>query len=194
MTTLNDTPPFSITSEEGREHYYDFQPCSEESISRDELRVVSNGESYGLALPGAEPMMITPFKYQAVIAERWGHRLYFVQSKDTGKWGALRYGIETPPKDIRNLFHSAPGLTELLPMEYDELYEDEICTDCSPTLFWVFRKGDKLGILTDFGHTEAIYDGYDTDWENLSFTLYRDGNPTIKEYHESLNVIPNVSK
>ena len=139
---------------------------------------VSNGDGYGLVLSVKNTVMLTPFIFQNIILERWEHKFYFVQSKETGKWGALKYETEFSCLNPRKLRNRVRILKDFLPVEYDEIYEDEILTDCSPTLFWVFRKGDKLGILTPFNHTEAIYDGYDTDWEECSFNLYRSGAVT----------------
>ena len=146
---------------------------------------VSNGEGCGLVYPSDTPVMLTPFIYKDIILERWEHEFYFVQSKETGKWGALKFNNERtckihPRKRVRNQWIKV--LEEVLTVEYDEIYEDEICTDCSPTLFWVFRKGDKLGILTPWHHSEAIYEGYKTDPENCSFTLFKEGEKTIMNY------------
>ena len=165
-----------------------FQTVRRQSISiihSDDLIPVSNGEGIGLALPSDKPVMLTPFKYRNVITERWEHEFYFVQSKETGKWGALRYGNEfasTFDKSIKKRPDFVKVLQEYLPCEFDEIYEDQICTDCSPTLFWVFRKGDKLGILTEFGHTEAIYDGYETDCVDAGYTLYCNGIQMVIEH------------
>lgn len=150
---------------------------------------VSNGEGFGLVSPSENPLMLTPFIYKDIILERWNHNLYFVQSKETGKWGVLKFDYERTCKADsikRRNTKWIKVLEELLPSDYDEIYEDEICTDCSPTLFWVFRKGRKLGILTPFHHSEALYDGYDTDWENCSFILYKDGVKKEMGYHKKM--------
>lgn len=146
---------------------------------------VSNGEGFGLAYPSENPVMLTPFIYKDIILERWEHEFYFVQSKETGKWGALKFARTYSNDwdiDKKKRPHWIYILDEPLPVEYDEIYEDEICTDCSPTLFWVFRKGDKLGILTPYNCSEAVYDGYDPDWEECSFTLYKNGEKTKMNY------------
>lgn len=150
---------------------------------------ISNGEGFGLVFPGETPVMLTPFIYNDIILERWDHKFYFVQSKETGKWGALKfartYSHDWDFMDKNKRPHWVYVLKEFLPLEYDEIYEDEICTDCSPTLFWVFRKGDKLGILTPWHYSEAIYEGYETDWETCSFILYQNGIPKKFKYHDS---------
>ena len=274
MTTLNDIPPFSITSDEGKKHYYDpiefykafgdsvpvkrKEPSVEEALEyiallkeerqgkrweeingwrrlekftrhfdwRDivteteglkglkspdgnillqdifndvmqqtnsiqyglEPVPVSNGEALGLAIPAKEPVMLTPFIFQDIILERWEHAFYFVQSKETRKWGALKF-INERTSNIRPWRRKnnqwVRALKMALPLDFDEIYEDEILTDCSPTLFWVVRKNDKLGILTPYHHTEAIYDGYDTDWQKCSFKLYRNEVVTELPYHGS---------
>lgn len=151
---------------------------------------VSNGDGFGLVYPSENPVMLTPFIYNDIILERWEHKFYFVQSKETGKWGALKFAriySNDWDMDKNKRPHWIYVLVEAIPVEYDEIYEDEICTDCSPTLFWVFRKRDKLGILTPWHHSEAIYDGYDTDWENCSFTLYKDGEKTKMDYSDLYN-------
>lgn len=110
--------------------------------------------------------MATDFIYHAILPERFEHSIYFVQDKNTLKWGALV--VKYPSINAEYLKKRSslsrigiPLITELMPPIADEIYEDELMTDCSPTLFWMTRVGDKIGILTPFGYSKIIYDAYE---------------------------------
>lgn len=51
---------------------------------------VSNGDGWALVSLGTAPVLVTEFRYNAIILERWEQRIFFVQDKETMKWGALR--------------------------------------------------------------------------------------------------------
>ena len=141
---------------------------------------VFNGKGWGLVLPGDNPVMLTDFIYKDILKDRWGDSIYLVQSKKIGKWGALLY-METY-STVKEPIKRRPDnriniLREILPLEYDEILEDEICGPCVSTTLWVFRKGDKLGILNSYSRSECLYDGYDIDAEKGIITLYQGTNP-----------------
>lgn len=56
---------------------------------------VSNGEAWALVSLSQPHILMTDFQYSAIISERWEHHLYFVQDKETKKWGTLV--INYPP-------------------------------------------------------------------------------------------------
>ena len=66
-----------------------------------------------------------------------------------------------------------PVLETIMPTIADEIYEDELMTEEAPTTFFVTRRGDKIGILTDFGYSDIIYDIYEFDESKCSFRLFR---------------------
>lgn len=161
--------------------FFDILPQSMTLLHKNELAAVSNGDGYGL-ITIETSVMLTPFKYNNIITERWERQLYFVQDNETSRWGVLRYHRVSTNRGVRRagiLNTSVFVLDNLLPCIADEIFEDEICTDCSPTLFWVFRKADKYGIITTFGHTEAVFDSYETDWQHCQFILHN-GDKTIR--------------
>lgn len=60
-----------------------------------------------------------------------------------------------------------------MPCIADEIYEDELMTEEAPTIFFMTRIGEKIGILTDFGYSKIIFDTYKTDDEKCTFRLIR---------------------
>lgn len=128
---------------------------------------VSNGEAWALVSLSEPHILMTDFQYDAIIPERWGHRLFFVQDRETKKWGALE--IAYP------IIHNGrlPLLKILMPPIADEIYEDELMTEDEPTTFFMTRRGEKIGILTDFGYSDIIYDSYEADDTKCTFRLLR---------------------
>lgn len=139
---------------------------------------VSNGEAWGLATLSAHPVMITDFQYNAILPERWEQRMFFVQDKETMKWGALATKY-LPPNWSHRCQNSLPTLVTCMPPIADEIYEDELLTDEDSTIFFMTRKGNKVGILTPFGYSDIVYDSYVDDPEDYSFRLIRDGNTVL---------------
>lgn len=66
-----------------------------------------------------------------------------------------------------------PVLEILMPAIADEICEDELMTEDEPTTFFMTLRGNKIGILTDFGYSDIIYDSYEADNTNCSFRLIR---------------------
>ena len=135
---------------------------------------VYNGEGWGLATPGIEPLLVVDFKYSAIIPERWGKTIFFVQERETRLWGALQieWTTSTHPRN-RTYMYIVSRLSELMPPIAEDIYEDELITECSPIIFWMIRKGDKVGILSDCGYSEIAYDSYESDDDHLTFRLIR---------------------
>lgn len=161
-----------FTQFEATKHYLKFVP-------------VSSGDRWGLVSLSIPHIMATDFIYNAVIPEHFEHSIYFVQDKKTLKWGALvvKYpSINTECSKRRSsLSHiDIPVITELMPPIADEIYEDELMTDCSPTLFWMTRVGNKIGILTPHGYSKIIYDAYETLDNEYLFRLTRNGCKRVK--------------
>lgn len=160
------------TQFEASKHYLKFVP-------------VSNGDGWGLVSLSIPHIMATDFIYNAVITERFEHSIYFVQDKKTLKWGALvvKYpSINAECSKRRSSLSriDIPAITELMPPIADEIYEDELMTDCSPTLFWMTRVGNKIGILTPHGYSKIIYDAYETLDNEYLFRLTRNECKRVK--------------
>ncbi len=53
-----------------------------------------------------------------------------------------------------------------MPPIADEIYEDEYCEEDSSQVFFMTRIGEKVGILTNFGYSDIIYDTYEETKRN----------------------------
>ena len=131
---------------------------------------VSNGDGWALVSLRTSPVLMTEFLYNAIIPERWDRCIFFVQDKETMKWGALRAIWEYTNAQTRYK-HSLVTIEPLMPCIADDIYEDELMTDCEPTTFFMTRIGGKIGILTDWGYSKIIYDQYETNDTDRSFRL-----------------------
>ncbi len=132
---------------------------------------VSNGEGWALVSLSQPHILATDFRYNAIIPERWERKIFFVQDKTTLKWGALR--VVYPFLNRKHYKYCLPLLETLMPPIADAVYEDELLTEEAPTTFFMTSLGDKIGILTDFGHSEIIYDSYEADNDKCTFRLIR---------------------
>ncbi|OKY86424.1 MAG: hypothetical protein BHV69_02285 [Bacteroidales bacterium 52_46] len=136
---------------------------------------VSNGEGWALVSLGPSPVLMTEFCYTAIIPERWERRMFFVQDYKTMKWGvlrAIRQSINAKPRDAKSLV----TIESLMPCIADDIYEDDFMVDDPeemPSMFFMLRIGNKVGILTDYGYSKIIYDSYETDSRDCSFQLIR---------------------
>lgn len=122
---------------------------------------VSNGEAWALVSLSDPHILMTGFQYSAIIPERWERHLFFVQDKETMKWGAL--SVAYPFLHVKPYKDCLPVLETLMPPIADEIYEDELTTEDHPTTFFVTQKDDKIGILTPSGYSDIIYDSYEAD-------------------------------
>lgn len=145
-------------------------------LSTPRLIPVTNGEGWGLVTPGENPLLIVDFKYSAIIPERWNERIFFVQDMISSRWGALVFDTVPTSQNKRVFGHSIYHVRELMPAIADEIYEDELLTDCAPTTFWMVRIKDKVGILTDSAtsYSQIIYKSYETDDDEMTFRLIAD--------------------
>ncbi len=132
---------------------------------------VSNGEAWALVSLSNPHVLMTDFQYNAIIPERWERRLFFVQDRETQKWGALK--ITHPFLNKKYYNDCLPLLESLMPPIADEIYEDELITEDKPTLFFMTQRDDKIGILTDFGYSDIVYDSYEADNTKCTFRLIR---------------------
>ena len=96
---------------------------------------VSNGEAWALVSLSNPHVLMTDFQYNAIIPERWERRLFFVQDRETQKWGALK--ITHPFLNKKYYNDCLPSLEALMPPIADEIYEDELITEDKPTLFFM---------------------------------------------------------
>lgn len=143
---------------------------------------VSNGKGWALASLESTTTLMTEFLYNAIIPERWERKLFFVQNKQTMKWGVLRSICQSTNNKPQHR-HSLTTLESVMPCIADEIYEDEILVDDPeelPSLFFMTRRGDKVGILTDFGYSPIIYDTYEVDTDECSFQLIRKDRNCVK--------------
>ncbi|MDE6586772.1 MAG: hypothetical protein K2K40_00365 [Paramuribaculum sp.] len=132
---------------------------------------VSNGEAWALVSLTNPPVLMTDFVYSAIIPERWERKLFFVQDADTKKWGAL--SVSYPFLRIKPYKGCLPLLETLMPQIADEIYEDELMAEDETTTFFMTRRGDKIGILTNFGYSDIIFDRYETENTTYAFRLIR---------------------
>lgn len=146
-----------------------FMPISPEFVP------VSNGKGWALVSLGLPPVLMTEFKYNAVIIEHYEQNMFFVQDKESKKWGALRIVTETT-NDFSHFRNALLTLETIMPCIADEVYEDQFMVEDPeemPSLFFMTRIRDKIGVLTDFGYSKIIYDTYECDNSKCSFRLIR---------------------
>ena len=141
------------------EQFHDIYTQFEAIFSLPRAIPVSNGMAWGLATPGRAPLLLVDFKYKTIMPERWHGNMFLVQDLETGKWGALSYSYEK--SSLKRKFHFIDRLYEVMPPIADEIYEDEYCYDDYSQIFYMTRVGDKIGILTNFGYSDIIYDTYE---------------------------------
>ncbi len=133
---------------------------------------VFNGDAWALVTLSPYLVLVTEFRYNAIIPERWDRRMFFVQDKETMKWGCI-FIIWSSVNHNRNCRHRLARLETIMPCIADEIYEDQLMTEEEPMLCFMTRKGDKVGILTDFGYSPIIFDSYETDDNKGIFRLIR---------------------
>ncbi|MDE6339952.1 MAG: hypothetical protein K2K97_09230 [Muribaculaceae bacterium] len=141
---------------------------------------VSNGEAWALVSLTNPNILMTGFQYNAIIPERWERKLFFVQDKKTLKWGAFRSTY--PFLNIKHYRNTLPLLELIMPPIADEIYEDELMTEDAPTIFFMSRRGDKIGILTNFGYSDIMYDSYEADNSKCSFLLMTHAQKRVVHY------------
>ena len=136
---------------------------------------VSNGDGWALASLEPTTTLMTEFQYNAIVPERRERRLFFVQDKETLKWGVLRSIIQfsnNKPHD-RNCLAT---IESIMPCIADDIYEDDFMVDDPeemPSLFFMIQVGNKVGVLTDYGYSNISYDTYETNSRDCSFRLIR---------------------
>ena len=136
---------------------------------------VSNGDGWAIASLGSNTVLMTEFRYNAILLERWERTKFFVQDKETLKWGVLRT-ICQPSNNKPCGRHYLATIEPIMPCIADEIYEDDFMvedTEEMPSLFFMLQVGNKVGVLTDFGYSKIIYDTYETNSEECSFRLIR---------------------
>lgn len=134
---------------------------------------VSNGKGWALISLGPSPVLMTEFCYAAIIPERWERKMFFVQDNNTMKWGVLRTVRQSTNVNLHDT-KSLVTIELLMPCIADDIYEDDFITDDTdemPSLFFMLRIENKVGVLTDYGFSKIIYDSYKTDSRNCSFRL-----------------------
>jgi hypothetical protein len=184
-----------ITSLDGRKNYYQVATKIEQGLTGECLAVpkvaailpICNGDRWALFVPGERPILATGFDYSSIIPERWGANLFFVQDANSKKWGVLSID-----NNRRNVSPDTAFIKTsiLMPPIADDIYEDQMLSDCSSTTFWMTRCGDKVGILTPHGYTDIIYNTYEDNPADYSFRLIRrDGDSKLIQYSSPNKII-----
>ena len=163
--------------------FEDVFTCFNSMTGNQKIVPVYNGEAWALATLDKSPVLITDFRYNAIVPERWERNIFFVQDVETMKWGALRKMWSRTNCMLRS-GHRLMTLEEVMPCIADEIYEDELLVEDPeemPSLFFMTRVEDKVGILTDFGYSPIIFDTYEADTDDCSYRLIRkDRNEIVK--------------
>ena len=60
-----------------------------------------------------------------------------------------------------------------MPPIAEEIYEDSLTIEDDELCIYMTRKGDKIGILTDFGYSQIKYDTYETKYDSHAIRLIR---------------------
>lgn len=187
---------FPITTSDGCRKYSVIADKHTKGLSSNDITAskiatvipIYNGDRWGLMISGERPILATEFRYLAIFPERWGTNLFFVQDANSKKWGALR--IESRCRD--SLQPATIKISVLMPAIADDIYEDQMLTDCEPTVFWMIRCGNKVGILTPHGYTDINYDTYEDNPEDFSVKLIRkDGSSRLVQYSSSNRNVDN---
>lgn len=161
--------------------FYDIFTQFDAINDRPDFIPVFNGEAWALVSLSVSPVLMTDFQYNAIIHERWERRLFFVQDKETMKWGVLSALTCSTNKEYRRGEYLTT-IKQLMPCIADDIYEDEFTvddTDEMPSLFFMIRAGKKVGVLTDFGYSDIRYDKYEVDNRECSFRLICNGRKRV---------------
>ncbi|MCH5218400.1 MAG: hypothetical protein J1F07_07625 [Muribaculaceae bacterium] len=154
---------------------------------------VFNGTHWGMVSLSDKPEIVLDFKYSKIIVERWDYRYYFVQDATTKKWGAYHTVFELQQSNAANRKQNRiPVLEQYLDCIVDEIYEDELLADEAPITFFMLTKGDRIGIMNDFGITEIDYDYYETDDENFLIKLHSGSNCKIIDFNNPCCAPANI--
>lgn len=133
---------------------------------------VFNGVAWGLVSLSSPPVLLTDFIYSNIIPERWEHTIFFVQDEGTKLWGAM--SVECPILNINRRFRDRLcRIEQIMPTIADEIYEDSLTIGDDELSIFMTRKGDKIGILTDFGYSRIEYDTYETKYDSHAIRLIR---------------------
>lgn len=133
---------------------------------------VFNGVAWALVSLSSPPVLLTDFIYSTIIPERWERTIFFVQDERTKLWGAL--SVECPILNINGLFRDClVRIEQIMPPIADEIYEDSLTIEDDELYIFMTRKGDKIGILTDFGYSKIEYDTYETKYDSHAIRLIR---------------------
>lgn len=133
---------------------------------------VFNGVAWALVSLSSPPVLLTDFIYSTIIPERWEQTIFFVQDERTKLWGAMR--VECPILNINGRFRNRlVRIEQIMPTIADEIYEDSLSIGDDELRICMTRKGDKIGILTDFGYSQIKYDTYETKYDSHAIRLIR---------------------
>lgn len=147
-------------------------------FEKEQFIPVKESENWGIVTTGENTICALPFDFQNIITERWGKRLFFVQDWD-GNWGVYRI-----INNLHNWGISIPSIEPFVPLEYDAISEAELHDTCAPITYWILHKDDKIGIMTEFAYTLAVFNSVQPIHEDLAFCFVK-GDKHIKlDYYD----------
>lgn len=145
---------------------------------------VKMDDNWGIISTGINPVCALSPVYQNILTERWDKQLFFVQNWDD-RWGVFRIRndyFDSDSSDEKPFY--LRSIEPFVPCDFDDISESELFDSCHPTTFWVLHKEDKIGIMTPYGYTDAIYDSVELDHVEMTFTLHSENNSVRLSYFE----------
>lgn len=148
-------------------------------FNKDQFIPVRKNENWGIVTTGENTICALPFDFQNIITERWGKRLFFVQDWD-GKWGVYRIVSNIS----QCLTISIPSIEQFVPLEYDAISEAELYDTCAPITYWILNKDDKIGVMTEFAYTPAVFDFIKPIHEDCAFCFVKGDRHIKLDYYD----------
>ncbi|MDO5396179.1 MAG: hypothetical protein Q4F07_09500 [Bacteroidales bacterium] len=146
------------------------------------FKEISKSQRLGIVTTGDNTVCVLPFKFQNIITERWNKKLFFVQGRDE-KWGAYRILNNFDNVSFESVINIL-SIEPFVPLEYDAISEAELEDTCAPITYWILHKDDKIGIMTEFAYTPAVFDFIKPIHEDWAFCFVK-GNKHIKlDYYD----------
>lgn len=140
-------------------------------FNKDPFIPVRKNENWGIVTTGDSTVCVLPFKFQNIITEHWNKKLFFVQGRDS-KWGAYRILNNFDNVSFESVINIL-SIEPFVPLEYDVISEAELEDTCAPTPYWVIHKDDKIGIMTEFAYTPAVFDFIKPIHEDCEFCFVK---------------------
>lgn len=151
-------------------------------FNKDPFIPVRKNENWGIVTTGEITICVLPFDFQNIITERWEKRLFFVQNHDS-KWGAYRI-VNNLHNESFKWSISIPSIEPFVPLEFDAISEAELEDTCAPVTYWIIHKDDKIGIMTEFAYTPAVFDSIQPIHEDLAFCFVKGDRHIKLDYYD----------